>query len=95
MLRADRLYCFYQKIRSDNRISPTHISLYFALLNEAMLLHDNTFIVFRGPIMRDAKIFSPVTYNRCMRDLHAYGYIEYRPSFVYGKSEVLIVELGI
>lgn len=95
VLRVERLFGFYHKIRNDSRISPTHISLYFALLNESVLLQENSFVLRREAIMTDAKIFSPVTYNRCMKDLHEYGYIEYRPSFANGKSEVLIVELGL
>jgi len=95
MLRVERLFGFYQKIRKDSRISPTHISLYFALLNESVLLQENCFLLRREAIMGDAKIFSPVTYNRCIKDLHDYGYIEYRPSFANGKTEVLIVELGM
>lgn len=95
VLRVERLFGFYHRIRNDSRISPTHISLYFALLNESVLLQENSFVLRREAIMTDAKIFSPVTYNRCMKDLHEYGYIEYRPSFAIGKSEVLIVELGL
>ncbi len=43
--------------------------------------------------MQLAKICSPVTLNRCLRELHAYGYIDYRPSFVPGQSKVGLVQL--
>ena len=82
---------FYDKIRDDNRISPFHISLYFALVFEAGLLTDVSFVVRREAVMSLAKISSRVTYHRCLRELHWYGYIEYRASFAAGQSMVRLI----
>ena len=82
---------FYAKVREDHRIGPLHISLFVALVVEAGLLIDYSFVVRRHALMRFAKIQSRVTYNRCMRELHDYGYIVYRPSYVAGQSMVKLV----
>jgi hypothetical protein len=79
---------FYRKACADNRLSPAHISLYFALLHEAGHPLAIPFYLRRESVMQKAKIYSPVTLNRCLRDLHDYGYIDYRPSFTPGRSMV-------
>ena len=89
------LSAFYRKARTDNRISTTHISLYFSLLHELNNQTDNSvFHLQRSLIMENAKISSRVTYNKCMRELHEYGYINYQPSFIAGRSMVIMIELG-
>lgn len=90
---ADWQNVFYQQICVDSRISPTHISLYFALLHEAGHTHAFPFYLRRDPVGRKAKIFSRVTLNRCLRELDAYGYIVYKPSFTPGCSVVELVAL--
>lgn len=84
---------FYQQICADSRISPTHISLYFALLHEAGHTHAFPFFLRREIVGRKAKIFSRVTLNRCLRELDAYGYIVYKPSYTPGCSVVELVAL--
>lgn len=82
---------FYERTCSDNRLSPAHISLYFALLHEAGHTLAIGFYLKRSIVMQKAKICSPVTLNKCLRELHAYGYIDYKPSFIQGQSMVEIV----
>jgi hypothetical protein len=91
---ADWQTLFYQKACADNRISPVHISLYFALLHEAGHTLAIPFYLRRPEVMRKAKICSPVTLNRCLRELHVYGYIEYRPSYRPGRSMVGLIALS-
>lgn len=86
--------CFYQKVTTDNRLSPAHISLYLALLHEAGHLLPIPFYLHRDRVMLKAKICSSVTLNRCLRDLHDYGYIEYRPSYTPGRTMVAMINLG-
>ena len=85
---------FYQKAGADNRLSPAHISLYFALLHEAGHTLSIPFYLQRPVVMQKAKICSSVTLNRCLRELHEYGYIDYRPSFTPGRSMVGLVALN-
>lgn len=84
---------FYRKAVADSRISPTHISLYFALQNEAGHTLSIPFYLQRTIVMQKAKICSPVTLNRCLKELHLYGYIDYRPSYTPGRSMVGLIPL--
>lgn len=85
---------FYKVIESDQRISPAHISLYFALLHDFSINRfQSPFRLNRNMIMVRAKISSRVTYNRCMKELCDCGLIEYIPSFSPGESQVNILIL--
>lgn len=84
---------FYEKSSADNRISPVHISLYFALLAEACGSGMDLIIPVRDFFMARSKVCSTVTYHRCLRELHEYGYINYRPSFAAGRTRVEMIEL--
>jgi hypothetical protein len=84
---------FYSRADDDNRLSPAHLSLYFALLHEAVCISESVLYLKRDQIMHRSKICSRVTYHRCLRSLHAYGYIEYTPSYRVGDSKVRLVEL--
>jgi hypothetical protein len=69
---------FFKAIENDYRISITHIGIYVALLQ---FRADKGFInpiqAFRYEIMDIAKISSPKTYYKCIRELNEYGYIKY------------------
>jgi len=71
---------FFKAIEKDHRISITHIGIFAALL-QFRIEKDfiNPIKVYRNEIMPIAKITGPVTYHRCLRDLNAYGYINYIP----------------
>lgn len=72
----------FERFAEDDRISPFHISLYFALFqfwNRNRFR--NPFPVSREEIMYLAHIGSVNTYIKCMKQLHQWGYIEYFPSF--------------
>jgi hypothetical protein len=72
---------FYKAIEDDVKINSTHISLYFALLQQWNLDQSkNTFLIVRDELMKTAKISSRHTYNKCMNELDEYGYISYTPS---------------
>jgi len=77
-----QLIFFYQKIQDDNRITTTHISLYMALF-EFWNLNDfkNPIHISRRQIMPLSKISGIATYHKCIKDLQAYGYIRYTPSY--------------
>lgn len=72
---------FYDTIGEDARIRVTHISLYVALLHRWNLNGGrNPVVITREGLMRAAKISARQTYNKCLRELHEYGYIKYLPS---------------
>jgi hypothetical protein len=90
---ALQLNGFYSKARSDHRIGATHISLYFALLYSAYGRSGDYFHLDKISIMKRSKVCSRVTYHRCLRALHEYGYVEYLPSFIAYESKVKVIEL--
>ncbi|MGX5852448.1 hypothetical protein ACWKW6_02340 [Dyadobacter jiangsuensis] len=70
-----------EAIKSDDRLSCYHISLYTALLYYGKGIRQLPFHASRRKLMRFSKIKSGATYHRCLRELVSYGYLEYHPSF--------------
>lgn len=65
----------------DDRLNPTHISLYMALFQEwNSSRFADEFFVNRRELMRCAKIGSKSTYHRCITDLDSWNYLTYFPS---------------
>lgn len=78
---------FFTAIEQDGRISITHIGIYAALLEyRAKMGNNNPIVAFSYDIMKIAKISSAMTYHKCVKDLNAYGYIRYEPSFNKNKG---------
>jgi hypothetical protein len=78
---------FFTAIEQDGRISITHIGIYAALLEyRAQMDYSNPIVAFSYDIMKIAKISSAMTYHKCVKDLNAYGYIRYEPSFNKNKG---------
>lgn len=76
------LSLFYEAIKGDHRIGPTHISLYMAIFQLYNLTSfSNPVMITRAKIMEQAKISGLATYHKCIRELHEYGYIQYVPSY--------------
>lgn len=71
----------FEKFYFDDRLNPTHISLYMALFQEwnSSRFADELY-VNRRDLMRVAKIGSKSTYHRCITDLDAWLYLSYFPS---------------
>lgn len=66
----------------DKRLKPHHITLYLALFRSWNMNHfRNPISIKRSEIMRIAKIGSVTTYQRTIRQLSEWGYIQYEPSF--------------
>ncbi len=71
----------FEKFYFDDRLNPTHISLYMALFQEwNSCRFADEFYVNRRDLMRCAKIGSKSTYHRCVKDLDAWLYLSYFPS---------------
>jgi hypothetical protein len=82
MSSAEVLSRFFAAIADDPRISITHISLFAALVQYRQESHqENPVQFFSHQIMRLAKISGTATYARIIRELDAYGYIRYEPSY--------------
>lgn len=73
---------FFLAIEKDFRIGTTHIAIYTALLQyRAGKGFVNPIFVFSYEVTIIAKVSSPYTYLKCVRELSEYGYIRYEPSF--------------
>lgn len=71
----------FLQFSKDNRLNPTHISLYIALFQ---LWNANRFpeefYINREEVMKFSKIGSKSTYHRCIKELSHWKYIVYYPS---------------
>ncbi|QJD98247.1 hypothetical protein HH214_21380 [Mucilaginibacter robiniae] len=86
---------FYGKARFDVRLLPTHQSLYLALF---FLWRQSgsadLFTISRRELMPLARLQSVATYHKCIRELKAFGYIEYQPTYNYYKGSQVSLLLG-
>lgn len=85
---------FWFEILKDNpAVRPTHISLYMALFQQWNSNHfAEFFIIYRADIMSISKIGSKTTYANCLKDMHDWGWIIYQPSqSKFGQSMVKII----
>ena len=82
MEKVKELSNFFETIRDDPRIGPTHISLYMAFFQlYNMKGFQNPIHFTRNEIMEMSKIRGIATYHKCINDLSQLGYIEYCPSY--------------
>jgi hypothetical protein len=76
------LLAISQKFVADSRLSPWHISLYYALFHSwNQVKFSNPFSISRSELMLASKIGSANTYTRCLKELDAWGYLKYNPSY--------------
>ena len=71
----------FLQFSKDNRLNPTHISLYVALFqiwNNNRFLEE--FYINREEVMSFSKIGSKSTYHKCIRELNLWKYLIYYPS---------------
>lgn len=73
---------FFDKISVDERLNPSHVSLYVSLFQfwNACRFH-NPISISRGEVMRVSKIYSKATYHKCIKELNDFGYLKYEPSY--------------
>lgn len=75
------LSVFFESIENDFRIGSTHIAVFAALVEfwvqKGMI---NPIQAYSIEIQKIAKIVSPKTYHKCMRELDNYGYLIYVPT---------------
>ncbi|WP_295119304.1 hypothetical protein [uncultured Chitinophaga sp.] len=74
------LNAFFARVQEDGRLKSNHISLYLALFQHwNQQQFRQPFPVLRDAVIRLSGIGSANTYTRCLKDLHAFGYILYQP----------------
>jgi len=85
---------FFRRVSRDYRFNPTHVSLYMALFQQWNLgRFRNPISVARSEVMEISRISSRVTYHKCIKELHAWGYLHYDPSYNHFRGS-LVYMLG-
>ena len=88
---------FFEMIAKDDRLNPTHVSMYMAIFQFWNINHfQNPISISRNQVMLVSKISSTATYHKCIKELNEYGYLEYLPSFnPYKGSLVRLFNLAL
>lgn len=75
---------FLEKAIKDERLLPSHISLYAAVISRwSKSNYNSRFKIFRKDLMRLSHINSIATYHKCIKQLDDYGYLKYQSSYNY------------
>jgi len=73
---------FFDRVAGDERLNPTHVSMYVSLFqfwNASRF--QNPISISRNELMKVSKISAKATYHKCMRELNDFGYLQYKPSY--------------
>ena len=73
---------FFDRVASDERLNPTHVSMYVSLFqfwNASRF--QNPISISRNELMKVSKISAKATYHKCMKELNDFGYLKYMPSY--------------
>lgn len=80
----------FERIDSDIRLTPFHISLYMALFRCWNLnFFHNPISISRNEMMKMSKIGSVNTYVKCLKELNNWNYIRYEPSYNKHKGSLV------
>ncbi|ADF53874.1 MAG: hypothetical protein CMP12_21435 [Zunongwangia sp.] len=75
------LQLVYQQFMEDERLNPSHISLYMAIFQEwNSARFPGELYINRQQLMLSSKVRSQSGYHRCIRELDVFGYLQYMPS---------------
>jgi hypothetical protein len=75
------LNAFFSYVKTDTRLTASHVSLYMALFHYWNFNRfQNPFSIYRENIMQLSKIGSKNTYHKCVKELHQAKYIFYHPA---------------
>ena len=73
---------YYERISKDERLDMEHLNLYISIYYWwAQNKFQNPVAITSKIILTMSRLKTITVYNKCIRDLHDYGYIKYIPSF--------------
>ena len=95
MKRSNNIIRFFERVVEDDRLYPSHISMYVALFQLWSSNHfQNSFRISREEVMKLSKLKSIATYHKCIKELCDAGFIIYLPSYdSYKGSLIEIIDL--
>ncbi len=71
-----------RRMSRDDRLNATHVSLFTGLfVHWQRGKFTSPFAITRKALMAFSRIASIATYHKCIKQLAAYGYIRYQPSY--------------
>jgi len=76
------LASFFEKVATDERLNPTHVSMYVSLFQFWNANRfQNPISISRNELMKVSKISAKATYHKCMKELNEWQYLKYKPSY--------------
>lgn len=95
MKQANKIINFFENVIKDQRMVPSHISLYVSLFQLwSMQKYNSPFRVTRKEVMKLGKIKSFATYHKCIKELHDAGFIIYSPNYnSFEGSSIKIIDV--
>ena len=73
---------FFNRVATDERLNPTHVSMYVSLFQFWNANRfQNPISISRNELMKVSKISAKATYHKCMRELNEWQYLQYKPSY--------------
>jgi hypothetical protein len=76
------LASFFERVVTDDRLNPTHISMYVSLFQFWNANRfQNPISISRNELMKVSKISAKATYHKCMKELNEWQYLKYKPSY--------------
>ena len=73
---------FFDRVATDERLNPTHVSMYVSLFQFWNANRfQNPISISRNELMKVSKISSKATYHKCMKELNEWQYLKYKPSY--------------
>lgn len=72
---------FFKRVAQDKRLRPSHVALLSAIFQHSDYPSSAAFRASRRKLMHFSRIRSISTYHTCLKDLIAFGYLQYEPSW--------------
>jgi hypothetical protein len=73
---------FFDRVSIDERLNPTHVSMYVSLFQFWNANRfQNPISISRNELMKVSKISAKATYHKCMKELNEWQYLKYKPSY--------------
>lgn len=73
---------FFDRVAVDERLNPTHVSMYVSLFQFWNANRfQNPISISRNELMKVSKISAKATYHKCMKELNEWEYLKYKPSY--------------
>jgi len=73
---------FFDRVATDERLNPTHVSMYVSLFQFWNANRfQNPISISRNELMRVSKISAKATYHKCMKELNDWQNLKYKPSY--------------